>query len=105
MESPGARGGREFLEQAESEHSTFGKPCELDMAGVWREGLAMDGGGTMARRAQGTAPQSLDAPGSEGSKDAKRGSDWLGGVAWEAGRQGRWAPMPREPEPGEGAWL
>lgn len=39
MESPGARGGREFLEQAECERSgpgTFEKPCELDMAGVWR---------------------------------------------------------------------
>lgn len=39
--------GKEFLEQAECERSgpgTFEKPCELDAAGVWREGLAMAGG-------------------------------------------------------------
>lgn len=66
---------------------------------------AGDGRGTVAWRAQRIAPWGLDAPGSEGSKDAKRGSDWLGDVEWEVGRQDRWALMPREPEPGEGAWL
>lgn len=44
------------------------------------EGGAGDGRGTMAQRAQRIAPWGLDTPGSEGSKDAKRGSDGLGDV-------------------------